>query len=148
MNRRDLLKLGAPALVLTSLAPPRFDLASIPHNPDEFIFHGWKLKWRDWLEMINQDVKVGIWVAYSTDQHGYHIASPWPGPIAVFLPGALIDIHCLENQIIPDGHTSKEELAWMQNEALERLKRVIVKIGQPPIQPDGEKGWSWFYVHV
>jgi hypothetical protein len=144
MNRRDLLKkiaLGSPALAFAIVAPSQINLTSSPTN---FMFHGWRLQWRDWREMENMDAKVGFWVAYSTDKHGWHIASPWPGPVTPFVPGALLDIHCLPDQTIPSMNTSKEELAWMQNEALERLKRVLVRHGPPPYIPDREQGWSKF----
>ena len=145
MNRRDLIKriaLGAPALAFAVTAPSQVNLVS---SPEDFMYHGWRVKWRDWVDMPNMDIKVGIWAAYSTDWHGWHLASPWPGPVTPFLPGALLNVHVLEDQTIPSGNSTREELAWMQNEALERLKRMIQKCGPPPIKPD-ENGWSRFYV--
>ena len=145
MNRRDLIKriaLGAPALAFAVTAPSQVNLVS---SPEDFMYHGWRVKWRDWREVEYADLKVGIWVAYpSPDWHGWHIASPWPGPVQFFAPGSYIDIRCLKDQTVPSGIVSKEELAWMQNEALERLKRMIQKCGPPPIKPD-ENGWSRFY---
>ena len=58
MNRRDLLKrigLTVPAVVGAVMV-----IEVKPETPDEFMFHGWKVRWRGWREVENMDVKVGM----------------------------------------------------------------------------------------
>jgi hypothetical protein len=133
MNRRDLIKkiaLGAPALAFAVAGPITM------HPSDscgEFMFHGWRVKWTGWKRIENMDVQAGQWVAYSTSLNGWHLYSSWPGDCGPFVNNNMFDL-CLRNdQILPTMQMPESELDWCKSECLERLKRLIVKVGPPPL---------------
>ena len=135
LNRRDLLKrltLGAGAVCLP-LSLTALPAAAPKESPDEFNFHGWRVEWRDWQRIPNQDVKVGFWVAYGQNTDPWHLYSAWPGACGPFVLNALLDVSLRNDQWLTTGQSSPEDLALAKSECRERLKRLIVRVGCPPL---------------
>jgi hypothetical protein len=135
MNRRDLIKkfaLGAPALVMAIPGPPLSSLTP----PEDFTFHGWRINWRDWQSVVQQDALCGQWIAYSTEKHGWHLYSSWPGACGPFMTHYVFDLSMHDDQMMLNRQSTQEELDYCKSECLERLKRLIVKVGPPPLDID------------
>lgn len=137
MNRRDLLKrlgIGLPAVALA----PFVAAVSAKSDPSSVvsgdIFHGWRMYWTGWKDMPNSDILAAQWMAYSPDIRGCHLYSSCPGGCGPYVMGNIFDLSFRKDQTIPRRDTKTEDLAWMRNESLERLKRIIVKVGPPPIE--------------
>jgi len=140
MNRRDLLKkigIAAPALVAMPLLASEISFTSTPETSDSFMYRGWRVVWRGWRQLPNQDAMIGMWIGYSTDKYGLQLASCWPGKCGSFYPGYTLDVSLQRDQILPstfhlDQHP--KELEHFKSECLERLKRLIHKVGRPPLR--------------
>jgi hypothetical protein len=144
MNRRDILKKMAIAAPVV-LAVPGILIAS-PQTPtplmedDQFMFHGWRMRWRDWMYLGNQDARVAQWIAYGERGAGWHLYSSYPGNCGPFYGGQVFDLARREDQILPTWDTTTEQLLWCKYECLEALKRLIVKVGSPPFDYEKWRG--------
>ncbi|HKN69986.1 MAG TPA: hypothetical protein VJX30_03080 [Terriglobales bacterium] len=138
MNRRDLIKkiaFGAPMLALAIPGP----MPTIDHRPDQFVFHDWNIEWTGWKSLPNTDVQVCQWIAYASPTRGHwHLYSSWPGECGPFAPNSVFNIGLREDQMLTTRRSSAEMLDWCKSECLERLKRLIVKVGPPPFK----SGWD------
>lgn len=138
MNRRELLKrisVVAPAAALVPvLSSLNFPIPS-PNSPDDFMFHGWRCMWGGWRDLPNMDIKVGFWTAYGAKGDRWHLYSAWPGRVGPFVLGHVFDISLQKDQTMPYFDASVTEIQHYRNECLERLKRLIIKAGPPPLDP-------------
>lgn len=138
MNRRELLKRLASVVPVAALVPVASAITLKTAEPQTMtgdIFHGWRLSWTGWKDMPGSDILVSQWMAYSPDIRGWHLYSSWPGRHGPCLMGSMFDLSIQsfqDYQGIPRRATPDKELAWMRNECLEILKRMIIKAGPPP----------------
>lgn len=135
MNRRDLLKkigIGIPAVAMVPFVSALELPKAAPNTPDDFMFHGWRVVWRGWRDMPNMDVRVGFWVGYGAREDQYHLYSAWPGPTGCVPRGGVLNIMRQADQEMPTIESTEADMNWYRNECLERLRRVIVKLGPPP----------------
>ena len=136
MNRRDLLKklTVVPALVGIPFLPDLKSRLNMIASPDEFMYKGWHVVWFDWCQIPNMDVRVCKWAAYSPKLGDWHLVSCWPGMCGSFISNQVLDISMREHQILPTFQSTPEDLAYYRNECLERLKRLIHRVGSPPLE--------------
>lgn len=137
MNRRDLLKRLFPAAAATTLLPAvSFATLYKPAQPpaqSSSLFHGWCLQWLDWTRLPNMDVLTGAWVAYDLTHDSCHLYSSWPGACGPFRPHMAFNLSIEADQFLPTFLTPPSELDRAKNESLSRLKRLILKVGPPPL---------------
>jgi hypothetical protein len=138
MNRRDLLRRIGIALPAVALSPVVSAMVAAKTTAPEpgtgDIFHGWRMYWTGWKDLPNADILASQWIAYSPDIKGYHLYSSWPGGCGTFVSGAIFDLSWRDWQAIPKRSTGPEELERMKSECRERLKRMIVRVGPPPVE--------------
>jgi hypothetical protein len=137
MNRRDLLKklsVMTPAIATIPFLPDLKPRLNMIETPDDFMYRGWRMHWRDWVSVPNMDARVGIWAAYSPKLGDWHLCSCWPGMCGSFLSGQVLDISTREHQTLPTFQSTPEDLAYYRNESLECLKRLIHRVGSPPLE--------------
>lgn len=107
----------------------------VPDTPNRKIIDGWLVKWRDWQDIANQDVKVGVWFAYPINLEGWGLYSAYPGNCGAFVPGSMLDLMVKDFQTLPTIMSSDEDLAVFKAQALDRLKELIWTVGAPPYDP-------------
>ena len=127
-----------PAVVALPAALMAIDIEVKPDTPDEFMFDGWRVKWSGWRLVENMDVKVGFWVGYGAPTDQWHLCSAWPGMCRPYVRGAMFDIALRPNQTMPTYDATEKDMDVFRGLCLERLKRLIVEVGPPPLVHGGD----------
>ena len=138
MNRRDLLKRIAGIVPCAAILPVASAINVKPQSAHGETLKGWKLLWTGWKDFPNGDMLAGQWLAYPNtvaNRHeyaGWMLFSSWPGSSGAYVSNQIFDLALRKDQILPTKDRSESELEWMKNECLERLRRMIAKVGPPP----------------
>jgi hypothetical protein len=104
-------------------------------SEDEKFISGWKVKWRDWQYLPQQDVKAGLWIAYPMKLEGWCLYSSYPGGCGPFIPGNVFDCGRRDWQTLPSLLCDESDLRQFKAECLEKLKELIWTVGEPPYDP-------------
>lgn len=98
-------------------------LAKVPDvGPNEFVYRGWRVRWRGWIEPVNQNVRVGVWLAsgrggfwYSTTMGVTHRANELD----------VMDLSRAGDGVVLTGFSSEVECAAAKEAARVRLLRAL-----------------------
>lgn len=105
---------------------------------DEKHINGWLVKWRDWVYFSNQDAKIGVWMAYPDPLVGWGLYSAYPGTCGPIYPGSVFNCAVQGWQVLPTTMSTKADLRYFKEQALEKLEALIWKVGKPPYDPYAE----------
>lgn len=135
-NRRNFLsKLGLASSLAALITP---SLPALTMHED-FTRKGWRVTWRNWQGIVNQDGMVGLWLARSASEivpTFWFLCSPYPGRCHLYAHGSVFDISVQSHQVLPTIATTREQLESHKRDAFNRMLKLIDEVGPPPLNQD------------
>lgn len=127
INRRGLLKTLACIVPGGAVVVAGLNLQLSEKSDDEFVYDGWRVKWRNWIPFTNQDALVGVWYAYKDGERnpatGYY--SAWPGNAGAIRLGNVMDLSMRTTQFLITSVSSDEDKEFAKAAARARILAVI-----------------------